>query len=98
MLYAALGHTTGVMAAMVNAALGVVWPPRRLAWVEVALFFVGLPEPILEALGEAGPTPPSASGFRDRGGSPPDRVVTSGQVRSRRGARCRYASNFRLHP
>ena len=37
MLDAALGYTSVVMAVMVNAALGVVWPPRRLAWVEVAL-------------------------------------------------------------
>ena len=42
-----------VMAVMLYAVLGVVWRPRRLARVEVALFFVGRPEPVLEALSEA---------------------------------------------
>ena len=60
MLDAALGHTTGVMAVMLNAILGVVGRPRRLARVEVASYPVGRPEPVLGALSEAGPTPPSA--------------------------------------
>ena len=46
-------NTTEVLAVMLNAVLGVVWRPRKLAWVEVAPFFVGLPEPVLGALGEA---------------------------------------------
>ena len=70
MLNAVLGYTTTVMAVKLYAALGVVWRPRRLAWVEVALFFVGRPEPVLGALGEAGPTPPSVAGSRDGGGLP----------------------------
>jgi hypothetical protein len=49
MLNAALGYTTEVMAVMLNAVLGVVWRPRRLAWVEVALFSVDRPEPVLGA-------------------------------------------------
>ena len=47
------GYTTEVMAVMLYAVLGVVWRPRRPAWVEVALFFVGRPEPVLGAPGEA---------------------------------------------
>jgi len=31
-------NTTEVLAVMLNAVLGVGWRPRRLAWVEVALF------------------------------------------------------------
>jgi len=46
-------NTTEVLAVMLNAVLGVGWRPRRLAWVEVALFFAGRPEPVLGALGEA---------------------------------------------
>jgi len=67
MLNAVLGYTTVVIGVMLYAVLGFVWRPRRLAWVEVALFFVDRPEPVLEALGEAGPTPPSVAGTRDRG-------------------------------
>jgi len=53
MLKAVLGYITTVMAVMLDAALGVVGRPRRLAWVEVALFFVGRREPVLGALSEA---------------------------------------------
>jgi len=53
MVYAALGYTAMVMAVMLNAAQSFLWRPRRLAWVEVALFFVGRPEPVLGVLSEA---------------------------------------------
>jgi len=56
------------MAVMLDAVLGVVWRPRRLARVKVALFYVGRPEPVLRALGEARPTPSSVARSRDRGG------------------------------
>ena len=68
MLYAALGYTAKVMVVMLDAVLGVVWRPRRLARVKVALFYVGRPEPVLRALGEARPTPSSVARSRDRGG------------------------------
>ena len=49
-----LDPEAGVEELLVDDIVGLVWRLRRLARVEVALYAVGLPEPVLRALGEAG--------------------------------------------
>ena len=49
-----LDPEAGVEELLVDDIVGLVWRLRRLARVEVALYAVGLPAPVLRALGEAG--------------------------------------------
>ena len=49
-----LDPEAGVEELLVDDIVGVVWRLRRLARVEVALYAIGLPEPVLRALEEAG--------------------------------------------
>jgi len=49
-----LAPDPGVEELLVDDIVGLVWRLRRLARVEVALYAVGLPEPVLRALWEAG--------------------------------------------
>jgi hypothetical protein len=49
-----LDPEAGVEELLVDDIVGLVWRLRRLARVEVALYAVGLPEPVLRALHEAG--------------------------------------------
>jgi len=53
-LIEALAPEGGVEEMLVDDIVGLFWRLRRLARVEVALYAVGLPQPVLRALSEAG--------------------------------------------
>jgi hypothetical protein len=53
-LLEALAPEAGVEELLVDDIVGLFWRLRRLARVEVALYTVGLPQPVLGPLGEAG--------------------------------------------
>ena len=53
-LLEALAPEAGVEELLVDDIVGLFWRLRRLARVEVALYTVGVPQPVLAALSEAG--------------------------------------------